>query len=310
MTPTPPSAMTSTTDAPPLSVILAGRDPWPALRSALDALYPQAAAAGAELVVGIGTPQARPPDAATRYPRALWIEVPGGSVFQLRAAAIARSRGAIVAITEDHARVDPGWCASVLAAHAEHPDAAAVGGVVENASTDTLLDWASFLVANGPAMRPLGAARAEPVSQQANISYKRRVLPEIFPTEGFMTLTFHATLRRRGERLVADERLVAHHNQALSLGAHSAGHFHNGRSIAAFRLARLGRIGRMAYAAGCAVLPAVMLFRTARTVLTKRRKVAIAIASLPWIVWLLLCHSAGEFVGYVAGPGRSLHGVN
>lgn len=301
--------MTSATDAPPLSVILACRDPWPALRTALDTLYPQATAVGAELVLAIGTPDARPPDAATRYPGVLWTEVPDGSVFQLRAAAIARSRGAIVAITEDHARVDPGWCASVLAAHAGRPDAAAVGGVVENASTGTLLDRASFLVANGPAMRPLGVAGAEPVSQQANISYKRRVLPPAFPREGFMALTFHETLRRRGERLVADERLVVHHEQALSLGAHSAGHFHNGRSIAAFRLARLGPIGRMAYAAGCVALPAVMLFRTARTVLMKRREVTVAIAALPWIVWLLLCHTAGEFVGYVAGPGRSPHGV-
>lgn len=302
--------MTPATDAPPLSVVLVCRDPWPVLRVALDALYAQAVAAGAEIIVAVGTADAVPPDAATHYPGVAWVEVPDGSVFQLRAAAFARTRGALVALTEDHARVDPGWCAGVLAAHAEHPDAAAVGGVVENASTDTLLDWASFLLANGPAMRPLGATRAEPVSQQANVSYKRRVLPAAYPPEGFMTLTFHDELRRRGERLIADERLVAHHDQALSLRAHSTGHFHNGRSIAGFRLRRLGALGRAAYAAGSVALPAVVLVRTARTVLAKRRNLGVAVASLPWMIWLLLCHTAGELVGYVAGPGRSPHGVN
>jgi hypothetical protein len=302
--------MTPGTDAPPLSVVLACRDPWPALRAALDALYHQAAAARAEIVVAVARSDARPPDAPTRYPGVLWTDVPGASVFQLRAAAIARARGAVVGLTEDHARVENGWCAAVLAAHAERPDAAAVGGVVENASTDTLRDWASFLLANGPAMRPLRPTRGEPISQQANVSYKRRVLPATFPPEGFMTLTFHEQLRRRGERLVADERLVAHHDQALSLRAHSAGHFHNGRSIAGFRRAHLGRMGRLAYAAGCIALPAVMLVRTSRTVVSKRRNVGLAAACVPWVVWLLLCHTAGELVGYVAGAGRSPHGVN
>src|SRR6266404_2239693 len=55
--------------------------------------------------------------------------------------------------------------------------------------------------------------------------------------------------------------------------------------------------------AGCFVLPGVMLWRTLRIVFSKRRYVGRAVLSLPFIVILLCCHAAGEFVGYLAGPG-------
>jgi hypothetical protein len=52
-------------------------------------------------------------------------------------------------------------------------------------------------------------------------------------------------------------------------------------------------------------LPPVMLARTLRTVLAKRRYGRQVAAALPAMLCLLACHAAGEIAGYAAGPGRS-----
>ena len=290
---------------PPISVVLSAQEPWPAARRALDALHPQVAAADGEIVLGIATPAALPPDLAVRYPAVRVVEVPNASVFRLRAAALAECRAPIVALTEDHAYVDADWCRRVLAAHAEHPEAAAIGGVVENGATRTLADRVGFLIANGPFLPPLPDATDAAISQQANVSYKRAALPTATSTLGFMVHTFHEELRARGGVLRADPRMIAFHVQELPLAGHMAGHFHNGRSIAAFRAERMPAWWRPVRAAGCLVLPAVMLARTVRTVWPKDRFRGSLVAGLPLMLWLLCCHAAGELLGYLAGPGGS-----
>ena len=293
------------TAKPGLSVVLAARDPWPALRKPLDALHAQVCAVGGELVVAVSTSQAIPPDAAARYPGVIWLEQADGSVFSLRALALEHVRGDVVAVTEDHAWVAPDWCRRILDAHAAYPAALAVGGVVENGATATLLDWASFFVANGPSMPPITNGLADTISLQANVSYKRDALPTELPALGFMTMTFHHDLAARKAALVADDRMRVTHVQALGWREHSASHFHNGRSIAAFRLGTMPPALRTLRALGCLVLPAVMLVRTVRTVAGKRRYGRKLVACLPLMAWLICCHTLGELLGYVAGPGHS-----
>jgi len=294
---------------PRLSVVLAMRDPWPAGRAALDALHPQIVETGAQLVVGLGDPRARPPDADLRFRDVEWAEAPGASVFRLRALGLERARGEIVAFTEDHAVVGPGWCKATLAAHAEHPAALAIGGVVTNLATASSLDWATFLIANGRYMPP---ARQEPgVSLQANVSYKLDLLRAILVPSplGLMHHTLHEDLRRAGAEMRSDERLVVAHDQSLGLRRHSAGHFHNARSIAAFRRVR-GSAGETAVRAlATPALPALMLWRTVRAAYGRCRTATVARA-LPALVWFLACHAAGELAGYVGGPGASLERVN
>jgi hypothetical protein len=105
--------------------------------------------------------------------------------------------------------------------------------------------------------------------------------------------------------LRADDRLVAFHMQELTLAGHTAGHFHNGRSIAAFRAARMSPARRALRALGCVVLPGVMLARTVAAIWPKHRFRRSLVAGLPLMIWLLCCHAAGELLGYVAGPGAS-----
>jgi hypothetical protein len=299
----PGDGATAAEGAPPLSVLLAVRRPWPSARVCLDVLTADARSVSAVGIVAIGDAGARPSDAAQRYPGVVWLSAPGASVFVLRALALQRAQAAIVAVTEDHAVVRPGWCAGMLAAHARHPEAAAIGGAVENGATETTVDWASYFISSGPFAPPLAPDQPR-ISLQANASYKRAALDAGHGPMGLVMHTLNDALAACGATLIADESVRVVHDQRLSLRVHSAGHFHNGRSIAASRLPQLGW-RRVAYAFGALGLPPVMLGRTLRAVLPKRRYGRQLLLGLPAMCWLLLCHAAGELAGYVSGPGCS-----
>jgi hypothetical protein len=288
-----------------LSVIIATNNPWPQVEKSLASLVDQARAVGGEIILADGCGRALP-DAAHPYSDVIWLKAPGSSTFRLRSLAVGRARGEIIAVTEDHCHVHAGWCDGILKAHAEHPSAAAIGGAVENGASHHLVDWAAFLIANSPFMRPLRNGASERIALQANISYKRRaVAADSFPDLGMMEMLHNQTLRRRGDTLVADDRIVVDHVQCHDFPTFCALHFHNGRSIAGFRLTRIGTPERLLRLGGCFVLPPVMLWRTLRPVFEKRRFRSQALASLPFLMSLLLCHAAGEFLGYLAGPGHS-----
>ncbi len=297
--------MTGNGGVPPISVVLASREPWPALERALELLHPQAVDLGAELIVPIADPRCQPPDAPERFPAVRWLLEPGATIVELRARAFTASTAQVVAITEDHATVESGWLRGHLDAHAAHPHAVAVGGVVLNATTATRLDRANFFVASGRFLPPLEAGESPQISLQANSSMKRRALPATWPEQGYLAMTFLEELRDRGERFVADPRLVVRHYQHLDAATCGEVHFHNGRAIAGFRSLRMSAPQRALRAVACAVLPAVMLWRTLRDVTAKHGQRRAVLSSSGWIVWLLLWHAAGEAAGYLLGPGES-----
>jgi len=109
---------------------------------------------GAEIIVADGHGKGLPDDVTDRYPEVIWLKQPGGSVFYLRGLAMARARGEIVAVTEDHCEVTPGWCERTIRAHKEYPAAAAIGGAVENGATERLIDWAHFFLVFAPFTPP------------------------------------------------------------------------------------------------------------------------------------------------------------
>ena len=292
--------------ARPLSIVVATHRSWPGIQRCLEALHQQAAEVGAEILLTASSADALPESVAGNYPAVVCLESPGASSYHLRAQAIARAEGEIIAITEDHCRVRPNWCRAILAAHQAEPSAAAIGGAVENGTGEHLLDWAGFLIANGPCVSPLVNGESDCIALQANVSYKRRTIEAYpIPRLGFMEMLYNQQLREHGARLVADDRIVVEHDQSLAFGVTCALHFHNGRCIAGFRLERIGLVERVLRLAGCVMLPPVMLWRTLATVIGKRRLVDRALLATPWIVCLLLCHAAGEWVGYLTGPGRS-----
>jgi hypothetical protein len=288
-----------------LSVVVATTHPWPEVRGTLDSLWAQAHELGVEILIVDGHGQGVPEDLAIRYPGAMCLKKPGASVFALRTLGMQQARGEIVALTEDHCRVGPDWCRQLLETHQRYPHAAAVGGAVENGSTEALIDWANYFVAHSPMMPPIRGGAVEMISAQAGVAFKRRVLPRHAPPHGIMEMLFLPELRRRGETLIANERIVVHHIQSHGFWSTFAVHFHNGRSIGGFRRSMITAWQRPLRLAWCAVLPAALLLRALVAVVTRgrfRRQLAL---SLPLVVLLACCHSVGEFIGYWGGAGRS-----
>lgn len=291
--------------AVPLSVVVATTRPWPEIQPCLESLHKQAQAVGAEILVADGHGEGLPPDIAQCYPGVKWIKCTGGSVFFLRGLAMRQAAGSIVAVTEDHCMVAPDWCREILRAHGDHPEAAAIGGIVNNAATTRLIDWSNFLVVFGPFTAPIKMGAKPAISLQANISYKRRVIPRQMSELGMMEFLFNRRLREQGELLFADDRLIVWHNQTWGFWGTFAAHFHNGRSIAGFRSQQISWFERLIRLGGCLILPAYLLWRTVGPVIRKGRLLKPALTSMPFTVLIVTSHAAGEFVGYIFGPGMS-----
>jgi len=286
----------------PLSVIVATRQGWPTIAPCIEALVDQVRDAGGELLVVDASGR----DAPDMGPPVRWLSQPiSKSVFQLRQTAYREARGAIVAQTEDHCRVGPGWCDWIVRRHREHPEAIAIGGAVDNGTRDHLIDWAAFFVTQIPFAAPLANGPANRITGPANLSYKRAAVERMPDHGSFGTIELFdsADLRRDGETLLLDDSHPVKHDQSIGFGPTTAIEFHNGRAIGGFRRETAGpdwlRI---------AAFPVLLPYRAVRTVriaLTKRVPRATLAASLPLIVWLQYCAGAGELLGYARGPGDS-----
>jgi hypothetical protein len=293
-------------DAPPaLSVLVATIRGWPEAHLPVDALCDQVERLGAEMIVmdGSGRPPPNPDElgAAIR-----WISRPGQSVFQLRQAGYAMCRGELVALTEDHVEPAPDWCERILAAHAANPEAIAIGGAIENGTTDHLVDWATFIVTQSPFVPPLENGPADKVAGAASISYRRDVLDRRPDHGSFGAIELFDTeaMRRPGEVLLNDDSIRVKHHQSMGIGGTAAAQFHNGRTIAGLRRAVMSR-GDWLRVVG---FPALPLYRTARSVGTAWRRAiprTKTVTALPLIALLHYSQAVGELIGYLTGPGSS-----
>jgi hypothetical protein len=214
------------------------------------------------------------------------------------------AHGEIVAITEDHCRLCADWCAGMLETHRLHPEAAVVGGSVENGSPHALIDWANFFVAHAPLMRPVQGGEAARISL-AGASFKRSALPKQYPEQGVMEMLYLREMRRSGGKLFTNSAISLHHVQSYGFWPTFAVHYHNGRAIAGFRKPGLGPAALVLRILSCALVPAFLLSRSTVCILRKRRFVRELLLSFPLIASLVCCHAAGELVGYCAGAGNS-----
>jgi hypothetical protein len=291
---------------PPISVIVGTGEGWPYVRDLVSSLRAEAESLGAEVVVadGSGNP---PPTDSDLGANVRWITAVGETVFALYVRAMQAARGQVVALTEDHALPRTGWIAAALRAHAEHPEAAAIGGAIENGTTDGLIEWASYFTTQGPHMAPLGNQVVPATTNEANVSYKRSVLERVDPDEGtgFMAVLFNRRLAESGETLRVDDRMVVDHFETTGFWPTTVIHFHNGRSIGGFRRERGMSHEDWVRMAVALMLPAWRTVRVLRTGLAKRRLRRQLLASAPWALWLEYVQGIGHLTGYVAGPGSS-----
>ena len=226
------------------------------------------------------------------------VEVPGGSVFDLRAKGTEAASGAIIAWTEDHCRPAPDFCRSILESHGRHPEAALIGGAMMNGSTTSMMDWSNFLCTFGPFVPPLNGHRIPRVPVAANLSIKRGELPAAPFGPGWIELMVESRLWRE-KRVRFDDRIVVTHVQSWGLTGTPRAHFHNGRSTTGLIAGHIGAGRRLARMLGCLLLPAEIL-RTAVPPLLGKPGIPL-LRCLPCMTLLAIAHSAGDFLGLVSG---------
>lgn len=279
---------------------------WPYVRRLVEALRPDAENLDVELIFVDGSGRPAPATSETG-PNIRWLSSDEDSVFRLYAKGLRAARGEVVATTEDHALPHPGWCAAILAAHRDHPEAAAVGGAIENGSRDSLIEWASYFLTQGPHMSPLGDRRVRMTTNEANVSYKHWAVEDLDDNEGlgFMAILHNRRLAEMGAVLRVDDRIVVDHFETVGIRNTSVIHFHNGRSISGFERRR-GMTTEHWLRMGAALL--LPLWRTSRAVrsgLAKGRLRRQLLASAPIALWLDYCGGVGHLVGYAVGAGNS-----
>lgn len=277
-----------------ISVVVASVRSAERLDACLRSVAPEAARHGAELVVAHsgGTPLEEA--MAPHWPSAVFVPVDGPpSVPRARGMGLARSRGARVALTEDHCLAREGWLAGLLAAS---ESAAAVGGPVDTTQRQRGADLGAWFAEYG--LVAPGAGTDPRLITAANVIYDSEVVDDVarWMREGAWENVVHDRLRARGDRVIRIEDAVVAQDLTYAVAPFVKDRFDHGRSYARARLREEG--GRWVLRALMAlVLPAVLLLRVARR--GGRGAPWEFLRALPWTMLFLSAWSAGECVGYV-----------
>jgi hypothetical protein len=221
-----------------------------------------------------------------------------------RAVGLALATGKIIAMTEDLAVASADWCAKIIMAHRENP-AAAIGGAIEN-GVDRTLNWALYYADFGRYGRPLPAREVEYLSD-VNVSYKRDALLAVRETwhEAYHEPLVHRALQANGEKLVLDETIVVFERRPpIRFSRALRERVEWGRIFAETRGQNLTIRGRLAYAGGTFILPALLLFRVFKNCRRQSRSFGQIAKILMTLGPLLTCWSIGEFTGYLIGAPR------
>ena len=292
------------TPRPTLSVVVVSFNGAEILRACLEALAPEGAAEGAEVLAVCNWQDASGRSALERdFPDTRWVDAQDGTtVPRLRRAGMAACGGEIVAILEDDCVIAPGWCRAILVAHRTRD--VAIGGAVEPGPYRRGIDWAVFLCEYGRFMQPLPERPTTDLAGN-NVSYKRAVLDELPGSDGFYDVFVHQRWAKEGRPLRADATLVVRQTNFRTWHHVTGMPFHHGRGFAGSRFPGASWPVRAGASILALFLPLLSTARIMRLAL-ERRRFGRATQSFPWIVLFTASWSLGESAGYLLGPGDSL----
>jgi hypothetical protein len=292
-------------DLPTLSLVVATLGGWPDYAPAFRGHRAAIEAVGGELLVIDGS-EAPEPDAADLGPAVIWVKARGEGVFQAHARAFPMTRAPIVASTEDHCYIDAAWGRTILDLHIEYPHASVIGGVVENASTKTLNDWALFLSGHYRDIPGVGTGRRVAMAGVTTISYKREALTGLAAAgeSGVNEARHQRELSAQGRIVLIDDRLRVRHVQTRTIRQALTLHWHASRSAAALRRERPTPLGLLRVLAA-PLQPAIFWLILGRAVIERRYARRQFFAATPLILAMYGVRAAAEVTGTVAGAGDS-----
>lgn len=246
---------------------------------------------------------------ARLFPWVRVLPVPDDSTIpQMRAAAFRAAEGEAVAVIEDHVVVPDGWARRMLDVMAEGKKV--VGGSVENAATNTLMDWAAFLCEYSHCIPPIEGGSV-PWLTGNNVVYAKELIDahrdvvEAGKWENYL----HDTLKEEGVELHCRPDIVVGHKKHYTFGEYMSQRYLYARSYAGARVSGAPVSKRVAFGVGAFALPPVLFYRTVSRIVSKRKHLGTLAKSLPLISMFVTSWGAGEVVGYFFGPGDSLSKV-
>jgi glycosyltransferase involved in cell wall biosynthesis len=300
----------SSPDAPLISVVIPCVNGLPIVLRCVESFVRQEGTRPVEVVVVDRCGEETRSALRDRFPEVVVIPAAGRpTIPALRAEGIRRARGAVIAITEDHCIAQPGWLRAVERAYkAGHR---VVGGPVENGCVQRTVDWAAFFCEYARFMGPVPCGAVAEVPGN-NCAYDRRLFELLEPELRAETWesAWHARLRELGVVFHSDPEMTVRHDKSFSYGYFSSQRYHYSRSFAGMRLHGAPWWKRWAYAGATLLLPGLLFGRMTATMARKRRHWKPFLRSLPVLWTFLATWAAGEGVGALLGPGRSLERVD
>ena len=286
---------------PPLSVVIPVREGLLEIAAVLEALLPQAEPVGAEVIVvgKLGVVHSPPADPVRL------IDLDDDDILVLRRHGLAEARGEVIAIGEDHAVPRPGWCEAVIRAHAERPEPAIVGCLV-NATDATVSGRANFLAFAAPWQPPMPVLPPGRPPPSSTLSLKRAALAAAgAQPPGWFEAGLIPALFEAGE-MVADERIVVDHHQDHGSVWSVRNAYDSARSSYGFERGRLDPAARRKLARWTIDNIPRRLWREAREA-TRGERMKAPEAAL--IASIAVAAGVGGATGTLFGPGRSAERV-
>ena len=309
------TAIAGATETPPpdapvvASVVIASVNGLPAIGACLDALARQDDGPSAEVVVVDRCGEETRAALRARFPGVQVVAADRDtSIPALRAMGMARARGAMVAILEDHCNVQPGWLRAI--ARQREAGTQVVGGGVENGSVERAVDWAAFFCEYARFMPPVPRGEVREIAGN-NTVYDSAILARLGPEaraeawESFL----HARMRALGVPFRSDPDLLVVHKKSFGYLEFLSQRYHYSRSFAGLRLRGSPWWKRVGYACATPLLPPLLMGRLIGTVARKRRHGARFARAAPVLGTFFLSWAFGEAAGALFGPGRSLERV-
>jgi len=290
-----------------VSVVIASLVGPPFIDDCLTSLEGQAREHGAEvMVVACGT-AAYAERIAQKFP---WVRVihraERETVPDLRRRGVEEARGAVVAIIEEHCLAAPDWLERALEAGAGG-EYGVVGGPVADNNYGRLRDWVVYFCEYNNYLPPWREGEAHDLGS-ANIAYSRALLLKYQEalSGGYWEAGLHPRLWADGVKFRPAPAMLVYHRGPFHYGYYLQQRYWFSRAFAGARGRHLPASRKLAYLVASPLVPFLLLARMAARVRRQRCHVGRFVASLPLLLPALFVYVAGEFVGYLAGPGNAL----
>ncbi len=292
-----------------LSVVVPSVNGWDDLEGCLQALNAQRTDVELEVLVVDRCGDAVRRSVEEHYP---WVRLlpatPGTPIPVLRALAFEQARGDAVSVIEDHVLVPEGWARQLLEALGRGERV--VGGSVENAATERLVDWAAFLCEYSHLLPPLPEGPVDSLPGN-NTVYHRSVLVHYRSViqEAQWEHRLHEAMRRDGVELISQPEIRVGHKRHYSVWSYAQERFWYSRSYAGGMSGGSPAWQRLLRGARALLLPPVLYARIVMTVWSKGAHRKELLLSLPLLGVFVTVWGLGEVVGHWAGAGDSLSKV-